>query len=314
MPFSLPHIPYPTPYPPYWGPVTATLNWCEEDYYLTTYSAEIVNALTNLVFVYLAYKGISNCIRNGHDSVFLLGFISYLVIGLGSFFFHTTLKYSMQLLDELSMIYTTCVMFFAIFAHGKSTRTRVLVGVFATGIAVFVTGYYLYIKDPVFHQNAFALITTIVLLRSIYSMEESLRPSRTAKRAPANAASEVERVRRERRDQEILNTMWFKMIPIGLGSVGLGFLIWNLDTAFCSHLRSWRRQMGLPWGIFLEGHGWWHVFTGIAQYFNLTWSIWLRYCLDGRQDEVELVWPSLFTSMPLIERVDRENVPAKKRQ
>lgn len=168
----------------------------------------------------------------------------------------------MQLLDELSMIYTTCVMFYAIFSHGQSQRTRMLVASFAIAIAVFVTGYYLYIKDPVFHQNAFALLTTIVLLRSIYGMEESLRPSRKAKlrRAPASTTSEAERDRREWRDRQILNTMWLKMIPIGLGSVGLGFLIWNLDTAFCSHLRSWRRHVGLPWGILLEGHGWWCVF------------------------------------------------------
>lgn len=45
-----------------------------------------------------------------------------------------------------------------------------------------------------------------------------------------------------------------------------------------------------------------HVFTGIAQYFNLTWSIWMRYCVEGKQDEFELVWPSMFTSVPAIER------------
>ena len=52
----------------------------------------MINSFTNLAFVYLAYKGISSCIRNGHDTVFLVGFISYLVIGLGSFCFHSTLK------------------------------------------------------------------------------------------------------------------------------------------------------------------------------------------------------------------------------
>ncbi len=42
--------------------------------------------------------------------------------------------------------------------------------------------------------------------------------------------------------------------------------------------------------------------TGIAAYFNLTWSIWLRYCLDGKQDDVKLVWPSIFTSVPVVVR------------
>jgi hypothetical protein len=48
-----------------------------------------------------------------------------------------------------------------------------------------------------------------------------------------------------------------------------------------------------------------HIFTGIAQYFNLTWSIWLRYCFNGKQDDVELVWPSLFTSVPAVEPTDK---------
>ena len=41
--------------------------------------------------------------------------------------------------------------------------------------------------------------------------------------------------------------------------------------------------------------------TGYAGYINLTWGIWLRYCMNGEQDDVELVWPSFF-SVPLIER------------
>lgn len=43
------------------------------------------------MFIYLAYKGLSNYFRNRHDSVFLVGFISYLVLGVGSFCFHATL-------------------------------------------------------------------------------------------------------------------------------------------------------------------------------------------------------------------------------
>lgn len=43
-----------------------------------------------------------------------------------------------------------------------------------------------------------------------------------------------------------------------------------------------------------------HIFTGIAAYDNLTWCIWLQYCRDGKQDLVELEWPSTFTSMPVV--------------
>jgi dihydroceramidase len=45
-----------------------------------------------------------------------------------------------------------------------------------------------------------------------------------------------------------------------------------------------------------------HIFTGIAAYLNITYGLWLRYCRDGRQDEVDLVWPSVFGSVPYVER------------
>ncbi|KAA8566471.1 hypothetical protein EYC84_009033 [Monilinia fructicola] len=38
----LPSAPYPPAGTGYWGPVTSTINWCEEDYYATIYSAEII--------------------------------------------------------------------------------------------------------------------------------------------------------------------------------------------------------------------------------------------------------------------------------
>lgn len=59
---------------------------------MTQYSAEIINTLTNLLFMYLAAKGIRNCLKNGHDTVFLVAFIGYLLVGTGSFLFHATLK------------------------------------------------------------------------------------------------------------------------------------------------------------------------------------------------------------------------------
>jgi len=88
----LPSIPYPPAQDGYFSPVTSTLNWCEEDYYATIYSAEIVNTLTNLLFVWLAVKGIRNCLQNGHDAIFLVTFVGYATVGTGSFLFHATLK------------------------------------------------------------------------------------------------------------------------------------------------------------------------------------------------------------------------------
>jgi dihydroceramidase len=166
----------------------------------------------------------------------------------------------MQLLDELSMIYTTCIIFYAIFSHGRSTLSSILLLLFTIVLAIFITAYYHYLQNPVFHQNMFALLTAIVVFRSIYAMETTFRSSLKPKRRPDGslvlASVLEEEARMDARDMVILRTMW-KMIACGLSAVAGGFLIWNLDNEFCSTLRSWRREIGLPWGLFLEGHGWW---------------------------------------------------------
>ncbi|KAF2094544.1 alkaline phytoceramidase [Rhizodiscina lignyota] len=290
MPSWLPSLPYGPAREGYWSPVTSTINWCEEDYYATIYAAEIVNTLTNLLFMSLAFVGIRNCLQNGHDRIFLVTFVGYLIVGSGSFAFHTTLKYPMQLVDELSMIYTTCLMFHATFSYGKSLTSSIFMGVFLTGLALFISLYYHYLQDPSFHQNAYALLTAIVLFRSLYVMEFE---------------------RQDRRDGEILRTMWI-MIACGLSIFLGGFAIWNLDNKYCTTIRRWRREIGLPWGIFLEGHGWWHLMTGIGAYFYITWGIWLRHCLNGEQDEYKLVWPRMLTSLPVIVRNDKTAMNGKK--
>lgn len=263
--------------------------------------AEIVNSLTNLFFVYLASIGISSCIRNNHPRVFLVAFASYLIIGIGSFLYHASLRYWMQLLDELSMIYTTCILFFAVFSHGRSKSGQILLLLFIVSLAAFITGYYYHIKDPLFHQNMFALLTATVVLRSIYIMEKILRPQADLK------------TKLGRRNAQILQAMWV-MIGCGISAIALGFLIWNLDNMFCSHLRRWRREIGLPWGVLLEGHGWWHFFTGVACYINITYGLWLRYCRDGKTQDVYLVWPSIFGSVPTVERRQGKAVEAAKTQ
>ncbi|KAH7388786.1 alkaline ceramidase-like protein [Pyrenochaeta sp. MPI-SDFR-AT-0127] len=306
----LPSVPYPPEQEGLWSPVTSTIDWCEENYVVTQYSAEIINTLTNLLFMYLAFKGIRNCLKHGHDTVFLVAFIGYLLVGSGSFLFHATLKYPMQLVDELSMIYTTCLMNFATFSYGKSRLYSTMLAIGLISLAVFITLYYHYLQDPTFHQNAYAILTAIVLFRAMYVMEVNIRPRfRSEEREAANprlhGSQKTVRVKEDRRDQEILRTMW-KMIAFGLSIFLGGFAVWSLDNEYCSTLIRWRREVGMPWGFILEGHGWWHVMTGVGAYYYIVWGIYLRHCLNYRQDEYELVWPNLWT-VPVVVKLHRSS-------
>lgn len=174
----------------------------------------------------------------------------------------------MQLVDELSMIYTTCLMCYATFSYAKAVRTRALLALFLTALAVFITLYYHYLQNPVFHQNAYAILTAVVILRSMWVMELTLRPSRRKtqeqsclglEKSPLPVLSNERQEYENTRDLKILTTMWV-MVAYGLATFLGGFAIWNLDNHFCSKLRGWRRDIGLPWGILLEGHGWWYAF------------------------------------------------------
>lgn len=45
-----------------------------------------------------------------------------------------------------------------------------------------------------------------------------------------------------------------------------GFLIWNIDNVFCHHITQTKQKVLLPWAIIFEGHGWWHILTGLGMF------------------------------------------------
>lgn len=161
----------------------------------------------------------------------------------------------MQLVDELSMIYTTCLAAYALFSFNRTRQSATIIAVALVSLAIFVTLYYHYLQDPEFHQSVYAALTATVVFRSMYVMEYCLRPSL---RGSDKSLSSEEQSRVDRRDLRTLKTMWI-MIAYGLSVFLGGFAIWALDNAYCSTLISWRHKIGLPWGILLEGHGWWYV-------------------------------------------------------
>ena len=151
-------------------------------------------------------------------------------------------------------------------------------------------------------------------------MEVNIRPSFRAKYATVpqkyvapGSITKTQIKANAERDKKIIKVMWI-MVAWGLSIFLGGFAIWGLDRVFCSTIRRWRHEVGLPWGILLEGHGWWlvnkpisvsqlltcsrHVMTGIGSYFYIVWAIWLRLCLNDKQDEYMLNWPSLWFSLP----------------
>lgn len=114
--------------------------------------------------------------------------------------------------------------------------------------------------------------------------------------------------------------------PLADGNTGIawfltGFFIWNMDNIYCHNLKAARNFLLLPWAIVLEGHGWWHLFTGLGKhiivvhngtwliprlirgqgaYYFIIWRVWLIRCLDAGEPNFHLRWPSTFTSVPQV--------------
>lgn len=233
--------PYPDspPQTPRWRECTSTIDWCEENYLISPFFAEFINTITNAAFVALAVYAIRNVIRERHETRFLLTALGFGLVGIGSWLFHMTLQYEFQLLDELPMIYATCIPSWSMFSYRISRfAARWLAGFFLF-IALAVTSIYLYIRDPAFHQAAYAILTASVLFRSIYLMRDEVK------------------------DLEARKHMT-KTIKIGILTFSGGYLLWVVDNKMCGQLRSLRRLVGLPWGFFLELHGLWHSMRGFT--------------------------------------------------
>ncbi|KAH6646502.1 alkaline dihydroceramidase [Truncatella angustata] len=282
----------------FWGEKTVTLNFCEEDYVMSYYCAELCNTVTNMLFIWLGLKGIRDCLKYGHPAIFVVAFMGYMLVGAGSTFFHATLKYPMQLVDELSMIYTTCLMCYATFSYGRSRLFSLLLGVGLSGLSWYITARYYQTKDAQFHQDAYGVLTAVVVFSNMWIIEKTVRPAlrrRQEERSPSSGVPPADAIVRE---------MWI-MVATGLTVFLGGFLIWNLDNVYCNTIRRWRHDIGLPWAVVLEGHAWWHLMTGLGgqadtmskAYYYITWRVWIHRCLDGDEDKYRLSWPSVF-SMP----------------
>lgn len=89
-----------------------------------------------------------------------------------------------------------------------------------------VTVIYMHIKDPTFHQVAYALLTFLVLARSTYLLHTRID------------------------NAEARKNMWWT-IAIGVTTFLTGFLLWFIDNEYCDILRSVRQKIGMPWAFLL---------------------------------------------------------------
>ncbi|KAI0281231.1 ceramidase [Russula aff. rugulosa BPL654] len=266
----------------HWGPITATLDWCEANYQFSHYVAEISNTFSNLFLVCISIYGAHLSMRESLPARYLVGFAGCTLVGLGSTVFHATLLYEAQLADELPMIYVVSFFLAILFESEpgfgfKSTYSKFLIAATVVFDILF-TGSYIIYRDPVYHQCVFAALMVGTFLREAYL----LKASRTI---PDKKKAAI---------VEVLRTGVFTFL--------FGFFVWNLDNIFCDPWTRIKRAVGWPTAFLMEGHAWWHVFTGIGSFYLNQGITLLTLSVKDDHHKFRLEY---YCGLPLVKRTSK---------
>ncbi|KAK3293624.1 ceramidase [Chaetomium fimeti] len=209
-----------------WSPPTSRANFCEEDYVISYYLAEFINALTNIAYVYLALVAMYP--PGGGRSLFRPKYdfmsITLFILGIGSFLFHATLRQTLEFVDEFSMLGLTWSMLQASLTARQSPRKARFVTIGLAAVYLSFSAFYLQSAKIIYQVFAFVTALFGVLFRSQY-MFHFLQP------AFPDA---------KRRD-------WNWRTWKALGICVFGYVLWSIDLEYCAELRNIRERVGLPW-------------------------------------------------------------------
>jgi dihydroceramidase len=160
----------------YWGPSTANHQFCEPHYHVTHYIAEFYNTLSSLCYTAVAlYMLYQEPKRLAQDPYVLATILSLAAIGLGSVAFHGTMRYDMELCDELPMVFfASCLVLGTISRPNRHpwvpNQTAASLWISATitmGLTVVAT-YAVYEKYEVF-LHGFAAILILLFAINIFA-------------------------------------------------------------------------------------------------------------------------------------------------
>ncbi|AMD20825.1 HDR083Cp [Eremothecium sinecaudum] len=269
--------PYPdVPIDGYWGQPSATIDWCEENYVVSYYFAEWSNTVSNSIFFVLSFYLLYSGIRHNLESRFILTSLGFGLVGFGSWLFHMSLQYKYQLLDELPMLYVTCIPAWSVLCEQEkkgsdamtnaSKKKQWIIATVISVTAVVVTALYMgVLTDPSFHEVIYAILTMFVVFKSAYLSRKHVKGSSEKKNL---------------RNCMLLGVLLFL----------IAYVMWQLDVHRCDLWIGIRRHLMLPFGTLLELHAWWHLLTGLGVYYFIVSLIYLRLVLHSKQDNYVMIW------------------------
>ena len=240
----------------FWGPPTSSVDWCEANYAHSPYVAEFFNTFSSLAIVAAGALGLW-LHRQVLERRFGLCFASVALVGIGSIAFHATLRFELQMADELPMLYSAIVMVYILVENRVGERgperrlgpwfplALAAHGVLVTTLTVLARGrlqFYLF-------QLSFGSMEVFSLF-GVYLLQR-------------RAAAQVRRLFR-----------W------GMASYVVAILLWFVDVSACPVI-----SRGLPFNP--ELHAWWHVLVSFGFYALLLVAAYVRLDRLGRAPAIQ---------------------------
>jgi dihydroceramidase len=222
----------------FWGTPTSTVDWCEVNYAVTPYVCEFFNSLSSLAMVAAGTLGIFFH-RRVFDAGTLSAFGLLSLVGIGSIAFHGTLKFELQLLDEIPMLYLVTLMAYLLIEPGPARRfgwwlpsALAFYAFVATISDAFTAGQVQFFG----FQISFGALEFFCLGR-VYLLS----------RDPENVAIRP-------------------LFRLGVASYLGAICLWFVDLRFCDIMNHRLQALGLPNP---QLHAWWHILVSCGFYLLL---------------------------------------------
>ncbi len=243
----------------FWGPPTSSIDWCETNYEHSRYVCEFYNALSSLALLLAGVLGIA-LHRSTLERRFLVAFAAVAVVGVGSVAFHSTLRFELQLLDELPMLYTALVLVYIVLEDRAQPRfggwlpvALLAHGVLVTCLSAFTRGsaqFYAF-------QTSFATMELFGLYRAF----------RVFQRSRGQPGERVVRA----------------LFRVGMSAYAVAVALWFVDLRACGFVGGFLPAHGIPNP---QLHAWWHVLVSCGLYSLMVMLAWDRLELLGRRPEL----------------------------
>ncbi|KAJ1678724.1 hypothetical protein EV182_003472 [Spiromyces aspiralis] len=220
-----------------WGDITSSVDWCEENYEWTPYIAEFFNSFSSFAMIILGEIAAQmNC--TGYVGFTVMSRIVTLV-GIGSFMFHATLKYHMQMLDEVPMLWAILSAFYIQTKIRYNIQSRWFL-IATVGWGCFITfltaGFSGKTQFFLFHASFGTLVH--ICFYYMYQAYKGLKL----------------------RGRDDLTPLFHRGVVLYIIAV----ICWLIDTNLCPFVNGTENSI-LP--INPQLHAWWHIVVSAGLYY-----------------------------------------------